>query len=190
MSAPSLREGDALLLIDVQNDFLPGGALAVPEGDAVVPVLNRWIAAAKAAGAPVFATRDWHPPDHTSFEAQGGPWPSHCVRDTEGAAFPADLALPEGAVVVSKATLPRAEAYSGFEGTDLAERLRAAGVRRVFVGGLATDYCVRASVLDARREGFEVRLIPGGHRGIAEDTTETALAEMARAGALVAAEAQ
>ena len=185
MPPPRLREGDALLLVDVQRDFCPGGALAVPGGDTVVPVLNRWIEAAEAAGVPVFATRDWHPPDHVSFEAQGGPWPPHCVQGTEGADFHPDLALPDDAVIVSKATTPDEEAYSGFEGTGLAGLLRAAGVRRVFVGGLATDYCVRATALDARREGFGVHLIEDGHRGIAEDTSEAALAEMSEAGVTV-----
>jgi len=185
MSLDALREGDALLLVDVQRDFCPGGALAVPEGDAIVPVLNRWIAAAEAAGVPVFATRDWHPPDHVSFEAQGGPWPPHCVSGTEGAAFHPDLALPDDAIVVSKATEPGEEAYSGFEGTGLAEDLRRAGVQRVFVGGLATDYCVRATALDARRAGFAVHLIAGGHRGIGAETSEAALAELAGAGAVI-----
>lgn len=180
--APTFRDDDALLLVDVQNDFLPGGALAVPEGDAVVPVLNRWIEVAERAGVPVIATRDWHPPDHVSFEAQGGPWPPHCVAGTEGAAFHPDLHLPDDAVVVSKATEPGAEAYSGFDGTDLAEMLRELGVRRVRVGGLATDYCVRATALDAAEAGFEVALIPGGHRGIADETTAEAERAMAEAG--------
>lgn len=185
MHRTSLRVGDALLLVDVQRDFCPGGALAVPEGDAVVPVLNEWIAAAEAAGVPVFATRDWHPPDHVSFEAQGGPWPPHCVRDTEGADFHPDLRLPDDALIVSKATTPEAEAYSGFEGTGLADLLRAAAVQRLFVGGLATDYCVKATALDALRAGFEVHLIAGGHRGIAPDTSEAALDALAGAGAVV-----
>ena len=185
MHRTSLRAGDALLLVDVQRDFCPGGALAVPEGDAVVPVLNEWIAAAEAAGVPVFATRDWHPPDHVSFEAQGGPWPPHCVRDTEGADFHPDLRLPDDALIVSKATTPEAEAYSGFEGTGLADLLRAAAVQRLFVGGLATDYCVKATALDALRAGFEVHLIAGGHRGITPDTSEAALDALAGAGAVV-----
>ena len=184
MSLDALRAGDALLLVDVQRDFCPGGALAVPGGDTIVPVLNRWIAAAEAAGVPVFATRDWHPPDHVSFEAQGGPWPPHCVAGTEGAAFHPGLALPDDAVIVSKATEPEAEAYSGFDGTDLAAALRELGVRRLWVGGLATDYCVRASALDAAEAGFEVALIPGGHRGIAENTSDEALRDMEAAGVL------
>lgn len=180
--APSFRDDDALLLVDVQNDFLPGGALAVPEGDAVIPVLNRWIEAAEEASVPIVATRDWHPPDHVSFEAQGGPWPPHCIAGTQGAAFHPGLALPEDAVIVSKATEPEAEAYSGFDGTELAAMLRELDVRRVRVGGLATDYCVRATALDAAQAGFEVALVPGGHRGITDETSERALREMDQAG--------
>jgi len=177
------RDTDALLIVDVQNDFLPGGALAVPDGDAVIPVLNRWIDAAERAGVPIFFTRDWHPADHVSFEAQGGPWPPHCVQNTEGAAFDERLHVPDDATVVSKATRPEAEAYSGFDTTDLAERLHEHGVERVFVGGLATDYCVRATVLDALREEFEVRVVDEGIRGIEPETTGKARSEMAAAGA-------
>lgn len=177
------RDTDALVIVDVQNDFLPGGALAVPDSEAVLPVLNRWIDAAERAGVPIFFTRDWHPADHVSFEAQGGPWPPHCVQDTEGAAFDERLHIPDDATVVSKATTAGAEAYSGFDTTDLAEQLRKRGVERVFVGGLATDYCVRATVLNALKEGFEVRVIEPGIRGIAPKTTEKARAEMTDAGA-------
>jgi nicotinamidase/pyrazinamidase len=108
---------------------------------------------------PIFATRDWHPARHCSFHEQGGPWPAHCVAGTAGAEFPAALDLPSQARVISKATLAEADAYSGFEGTDLAEQLRAAGCRRVLIGGLATDYCVRATALDARAQGFEVLVL-------------------------------
>ena len=119
-----LQTGDALLIVDVQNDFCAGGALAVPDGDAVMPVLNGWIEAARSAGAPVFASRDWHPPDHMSFRAQGGPWPPHCVQDTPGAAFHPELLLPPDTGVVSKGTEPDVEGYSAFERTDFAGRLR------------------------------------------------------------------
>ena len=122
MNLPTLRPSDALLIVDVQRDFCPGGALAVPGGDAVVPILNAWIEAAQDAGAAIFASRDWHPPDHVSFQAQGGPWPSHCVAATPGADFHTGLALPEAAVVIDKGTHPEHEAYSAFEGTDLAAR--------------------------------------------------------------------
>lgn len=151
--------GDALIVVDVQKDFLPGGALVVPNGNEVVPVLNGYIARFREHGLPVFATRDWHPPDHCSFEARGGPWPPHCVAQSEGARFASDLALPRDAVVISKATQPDEEAYSGFEGTDLEDRLRTLGARRLFIGGLATDYCVKATVSDALAAGFEVCLL-------------------------------
>lgn len=178
-------QGDALLIVDVQNDFLPGGALPVPEGDAVVPVLNRWIERFTARRLPVYATRDWHPPNHCSFREQGGPWPPHCVAGTEGAAFAPGLKLPPDAVIVSKATEPDREAYSGFQGTDLAERLRAQGVRRLFVGGLATDYCVLSTVRDALREGFEVVLIEDAVRAVDVQPGDgaRALEEMRRLGA-------
>ncbi|MEM6783700.1 MAG: isochorismatase family protein [Bacteroidota bacterium] len=184
-----LQPGDALVVVDVQRDFCPGGSLAVPEGDAVVPVLNRWVEQAEARGVPVFFTRDWHPADHASFVAQGGPWPPHCVQDTDGATFHPDLLVPDHAPVISKATTAAAEAYSGFDTTDLAAQLRAAAVRRVWVGGLATDYCVRATALDALAEGFAVHLVPGGMRGITPATSATALAEMAAAGAVLPDEA-
>src|SRR3990167_7105549 len=137
-----LGAGDALLIVDVQSDFLPGGSLAVPRGDEVVAVLNGYLAAFRNSGLPVVATRDWHPPDHCSFRQQGGPWPPHCVAGSEGAGFAPQLQLPTDATVISKATAQQSDAYSGFEGTELDRLLRQSGVRRLFVGGLATDYCV------------------------------------------------
>lgn len=183
MSAPEPGPGDALLVTDVQRDFLPGGALAVPRGDEVVEPLNRWIERFARRGLPVFATRDWHPPDHCSFRAQGGPWPPHCVAGTPGAAFAEALRLPPGVEVVSKAVDPRQEAYSVFKGTELAARLRALGVRRVFVGGLTAEYCVRDTVLDARRLGLEAVVLAEAVRAIEEDAGRRALAELAAAGA-------
>ncbi len=178
-----IRKGDALVIVDVQNDFLPGGALAVPEGDAVIAPLNRAIHLFHEKGLPIIATRDWHPENHCSFEKQGGPWPSHCVQNTHGAAFAEALALPEDALIVSKAFLPDKEAYSGFEGEPkLADWLREHGISRVFVGGLATDYCVRATALDARKAGFDVVLLRDAVRGVAPETTDKALAEMQAAG--------
>lgn len=179
--------GDALLIVDVQNDFLPGGSLAVPRGDEVVAPLNGWIARFAAAGLPVFATRDWHPPDHCSFQAQGGPWPPHCVAGTAGAEFAPALRLPAGAVGIAKATRAEADAYSGFAGTDLAARLREAGVGRLFVGGLATDYCVVNTVIDALAAGFAVVLLAAAIRAVdvAPGDGERAIAAMAAAGAAV-----
>ena len=182
----SLREGDALLVVDVQNDFCPGGALAVPDGDAVINVLNDWIQAAVAASVPIYASRDWHPEDHVSFAERGGPWPRHCVQDTDGAAFHADLDLPAGTVILTKADRPDQDAYSAFEGTGFAERLRADRVRRLWVGGLALDYCVRASVLDALAgDGLEAHLILAATRPVDVQAGDgaRAIAEMEAAGA-------
>ncbi|MBW8372319.1 MAG: nicotinamidase [Thiobacillus sp.] len=177
--------GDALLIVDVQNDFLPGGSLAVPQGDAIIPILNRYIDVFMSQGLPVYATRDWHPERHCSFRAQGGPWPPHCVADTHGAEFSAALTLPPAATVISKATAAERDAYSGFQGTYLDSRLRAAGVRRLFVGGLATDYCVLNSVRDALRLGYEVLLLTDAIRAVDVRTGDgqRAEAEMARLGA-------
>ncbi len=161
-----LQRGDVLLVTDIQNDFLPGGSLAVAGGDEVVPVLNRYIDAFVAHGLPVFATRDWHPAGHCSFYAQGGPWPVHCVAGTPGAAFAPTLTLPPDTTLISKATLQDQEAYSSFQGTDLGDRLRAAGIRRLFIGGLTTDYCVLNSVKDARRLGFEVFVLADAIRAV------------------------
>jgi len=157
---------DALLVVDVQNDFLPGGALAVGRGDEVVAPLNAAMRAFERAGRPVFVSRDWHPANHCSFKARGGPWPPHCIAGTKGAEFAAALALPASAGVVSKASTPDADAYSAFGGTDLAAQLRSKGVRRVIVGGLATDYCVLNTVLDARAAGFEVVVLTDAVRAV------------------------
>ena len=143
---------EGLIVVDVQNDFCPGGALAVPDGDAIVPRVNQL-----AHELPwVVATRDWHPPDHSSFAAQGGPWPVHCVRDTHGAELHPQLDRSAIDEIVDKGQSVDTDGYSGFEGTALGSRLRAHGVDRVHVAGLALDYCVKATALDAKREGFEV----------------------------------
>lgn len=161
-----LRNGDALLVIDVQRDFLPGGSLAVPDGDQVVPVLNRYLRLFRTADLPIVATRDWHPPNHCSFSAQGGSWPPHCVQESPGAEFAGELELPAEAMLISKATETDADAYSGFDGTDLEQRMRDAGVRRMFIGGLATDYCVLATVKDAVTVGFEVFVLGDAIRAV------------------------
>ena len=154
-----LTKEDALIVVDVQNDFCPGGALAVPGGDRVAAALTRVAKAFHEQGARVFATRDWHPPNHSSFKAQGGPWPAHCVQGTEGAEFHRNLRLPEDTVIIHKGSDPAVDAYSGFLDSALDERLKQAGVRRVFVGGLATDYCVLHTVLDALKNGYETCLL-------------------------------
>ena len=184
---PHFQVGDALLIVDVQNDFCPGGALPVPDGDTIVAVLNKWIAAALQANVPVYASRDWHPSDHLSFAPHGGPWPVHCVQDTPGAALRSDLQLPDDAVIIDKGIDPADEAYSVFANTDLAQRLGQAGVKRLRVGGLALDYCVRASVLDALKEGFAVHLIADATRAVNIEPSDgdKALDEMREAGVII-----
>ncbi len=181
-----LQAGDALILVDVQLDFLPGGSLAVPRGDEVVPVLNRYIAAFRRNNLPIVATRDWHPPDHCSFKPQGGIWPPHCVAGSDGARFAPLLDLPCEGRIVSKATTQDQDAYSGFEGTDLDGWLKGTGVRRVFVGGLATDYCVLNTVRDALRLGYAPFLLQDAVRAVdvAAGDGERAIAEMRRLGAV------
>jgi nicotinamidase/pyrazinamidase len=179
-----LGPNDALLIVDVQNDFCPGGALPVPAGDEVVPVLNQWLkTAAQMGGMPVFASRDWHPENHMSFRERGGPWPRHCVRGTPGAEFHPDLNLPDDARVINKATGPDRDAYSAFEGTNLARQLRQRGVKRVWVGGLAQEVCVHATVLDALKEGFETYVILHAMRPVDDESGRRALEEMRSAGA-------
>ncbi|HEV8633787.1 MAG TPA: bifunctional nicotinamidase/pyrazinamidase [Chloroflexota bacterium] len=186
---PDLSDA-ALILVDVQNDFCPGGALAVPEGDRVVPALNREVDRFSRAGRPVVASRDWHPAETTHFQSGGGPWPPHCVQGQPGAQFHRDLRLPRDAIVVSKGTGPREDAYSAFQARDdqgraLTDLLRRRGVRHLVVGGLATDYCVRATVLDGLRQGFEVTVLEDAIRGVdlQPGDSERARAEMRDAGA-------
>ena len=152
---------DALVIVDVQNDFCPGGALGVSGGDAVVPVLNRYAERFAAAGAPVFASRDWHPSKTSHFKAYGGVWPPHCVQGTPGADFHPQLALPPGSTIVSKGMDPSEDAYSCFQaetadGMPFAAALGEVGVGRLYIGGLATDYCVKSTVVDGVHEGFEM----------------------------------
>jgi len=153
---------DGLIVVDVQNDFCPGGALPVPDGDAVIAPINRLIDEVPFT----VATRDWHPPDHHSFREYGGPWPVHCVRDTDGASLHPKLDAAAIDAIVDVGREPDDEGYSGFEGSDLERILRDAGVDRVHVGGLALDYCVRATALDARRAGFDVVLHRDATRAI------------------------
>jgi nicotinamidase/pyrazinamidase len=184
-AAITLEPGDALLIADVQNDFLPGGALGVQGGDQIVPVLLEYIARFQARGLPIFLTRDWHPPRHCSFHEQGGPWPVHCIAGSPGSLPPASFQAPATATIIHKATAEDKEAYSAFQDTPLDGHLRAARVKRLFVGGLATDYCVLNTVKDARRLGYEVCLLTDGIRAVnvrPEDGAQ-AEAEMRRLGA-------
>lgn len=179
------RQGDLLLLVDVQVDFCPGGALPIARGDEVVAVLNPWIGAAQAAGIPIYASRDWHPRSHLSFQEQGGPWPVHCVQDTPGAGLHPKLELPADAEIVTKGTRFDQDQNSAFDQTGLAPWLKSRGITRLFVGGLALDVCVLATVLDARAEGFEVVLLSEGTRPVTQEGGDQALEKMRRAGALI-----
>jgi len=176
--------GDALLVVDVQNDFLPGGALGITGGDVIVPRLNRLLGAWRQRGLPVFLSRDWHPSGHCSFALQGGPWPDHCVAGTFGAEFSRHLQVAPTDVVISKATRLDKDAYSALDGTPLAEALHGRGVTRLFIGGLATDYCVRATGIDARAAGLEVVVLADAVCAVNLEPGDggRALAELERAG--------
>jgi nicotinamidase/pyrazinamidase len=179
-----LAAGDALLLVDVQNDFLPGGSLPVPSGDEIIPVLNRYLALFRAHDLPIFATRDWHPPNHCSFLQNGGPWPPHCIAETLGAAFPGSLELPPHAYIISKATSPGKDAYSGFDDTQLDALLRSLGIHRLLVGGLATEYCVLNTVRDALKCHYSTFILKDAVRAINVSGGLEALEEMERLGAI------
>jgi nicotinamidase/pyrazinamidase len=179
----NITDKDALIVVDVQNDFLPGGALAVPGGDAVVPLVNRAIVRFDRL---VFS-RDWHPRDHCSFsdtpEFVDGSWPPHCVQDSPGAEFHGSLRVPLDAHFILKGTEHDREAYSCFDGTGLEDWLREKGIERVFIAGLATDYCVRHSGLDALAAGFDTYIITDACRGVDDDQSREALEELAAKGA-------
>lgn len=166
MQPIALTPADALIVVDLQNDFLPGGALGVPDGHAVVAPIQQLIDLYQSHGLPIYASRDWHPVGHCSFREQGGPWPVHCIAGSDGAAFAPAIALEQVATVVSKATTIEKDAYSAFNGTGLTGQLRARGVTRVAVCGLATDYCVLNTARDARAEGFAVLLVLDAIRAV------------------------
>src|SRR5256714_10322995 len=175
----------ALIVVDVRNDFCPGGSLAVANGDQVVAPLNQLIKEFLDRGEPVYKTRDWHPPQTKHFQAYGGIWPVHCVQETRGAEFHPDLSTDPRVTIISKGFDEKADGYSGFDGTNLAELLREQGVTEVWVGGLATDYCVKHTVLDALKQGFEVKALADAMRAVNvnPDDGALAIAEMRSAGA-------
>src|ERR1700716_2668983 len=156
----------ALIVVDVQNDFCPGGSLAVANGDKVVAPLNKLMKEFLDRGDPVFKTRDWHTARTKHFATYGGTWPVHCVAGTQGAEFHADLSDDPRITIISKGIDESADGYSGFDGTRLAEMLREQDVKEVWVGGLATDYCVKETVLDALREGFRVKALADAMRAV------------------------
>ena len=185
---PQPDDKSVLLLADLQVDFCPGGALGVPGGDEIIQTVNDYVRFFFSRRLPIIATRDWHPPNHCSFQEQGGPWPVHCLQTSRGAQFHPDLIVPPGTTIVSKATDPKKEAYSAFEGTTLEERLRDMNADTLYVSGLATDYCVKQTVLDACRLGFRVVVLEDAVRGIdaAPGDCKRAIGEMCSAGAFFA----
>jgi nicotinamidase/pyrazinamidase len=185
----------ALVIVDVQNDFCPGGALGVQDGDRVVPVLNRYIDKFAEAGMPILVTRDWHPPRTTHFNTAGGLWPPHCVRGSKGAEFHPALKISSDTVVLSKGMAVDEDSYSGFDSVDargvvLKNVLRQSGIERIYVGGLATDYCVKETVLDGLREGFQVVLLQDAVRGVnlQPEDSDQAIDAMIRGGVTIESE--
>ncbi|MDC7225449.1 MAG: bifunctional nicotinamidase/pyrazinamidase [Spirochaetales bacterium] len=176
----------ALIVVDIQNDFCPGGSLAVNDGDAVVPYVNRLIKSFSDSGSRVIYTRDWHPANHSSFADFGGIWPAHCVAGTDGAAFHPDLIEAPGSIIISKADKTESDAYSGFEGTELDKELKMLGIDNLVVAGLATDYCVKNTVLDALSKGYETVVAEDCIRAVDVQTGdgERAILEMTKAGAV------
>jgi len=180
-----LERTDALIIVDVQNCFCPGGELPVKEGDKIIPTINKYIHKFQKAGAKIYATRDWHPPDHKSFKDYGGIWPPHCLKGSKGAEFRSDLKLPEETTVISTGDKPSLDGYSGFDHTNLERKLKGDGIDRVFVGGLATDYCVKYTVLDAVEKSFEAILLTDAIKGVNRKPgdAERAIGEMLNKGA-------
>jgi nicotinamidase/pyrazinamidase len=184
----AIQPKSVLLVVDMQNDFLPGGALGVPDGDTIVPVINEYIRLFVDAGLPVIATRDWHPPETVHFKSGGGNWPAHCIQDTEGAEFAPDLELPDDVIVMSKGMDPSEDGYSAFmaqdeAGRSLEEVLDDLGVEHIYIAGLALDYCVRASALDAQNQGRDITVLIDATRAVnqeihdAEETIEEIVRE-------------
>ena len=178
----------ALLVVDVQNDFFTGGALPVPNVERIVSNLNRYLRDALQSGVEVYASRDWHPPKSSHFTASGGRWPTHCVKDTDGARFHSSIELPETAIVITKGEDPASDGYSAFDGrtpkgASLLADLQAKGIEELFVCGVATEHCVKASVLDALSAGFRVGVLEDAIAGIEFRTSQDAMTEMRGKGA-------
>jgi nicotinamidase/pyrazinamidase len=185
ISKDHFKSNDAMIVVDVQVDFCPGGALVVTHGDRIVPILNEWLQAARQAAVPVFASRDWHPLEHISFSAAGGQWPPHCIQDTPGAAFHPQLKLPENAIVVTKGVRFDHDQNSAFDETGLAVYLKNRGIQRIWIAGLALDVCVLATAMDARHEGFEVVLLAEATRPVNPQDGAEAISKMQRDGVVV-----
>ncbi len=183
-----VTRNSALVVVDMQEDFCEGGSLPVAGCRKIVSKINKYVEYFRGAGLTIVATRDWHPPNHVSFRERGGPWPPHCVAGSEGARFVKELKLPEDTVVVSKATEPDTEAYSAFTLTPLHYILSMRGVRRLFVVGVATDYCVKETAMEALKLGYEVVVLTDAIAGVSEETSREALNELVSKGAILAVE--
>lgn len=180
-----LKSKKALVIVDLQNDFCPGGTIPVKDGNQIIRPINDLIAAFEDEDMPVVFTRDWHPRDHSSFQVRGGPWPPHCVQGTCGAELHPDLMVPHKSIIIIKGSERDRDAYSGFQGTDLVNLLRELGVKQLFVAGLATEYCVKETTLDALRNGFETSVIGDCISGVKPATSSKAVRLMQERGARV-----
>jgi nicotinamidase/pyrazinamidase len=185
-----MKPKKALLVVDVQNDFCPGGALGVPEGQRIVPAINKYIKIFSQKGLPIFATRDWHPVRTKHFKSFGGAWPAHCIQNTPGAAFHPKLKLPKGAVLLYKGMNPEEDCYSSFgaedlRGLSLPKLLKIFGIQEIYIAGLATDYCVKFTTRDAIKQGFKVKILIDAIKGVnlKANDSEKAIKEMLRLGA-------
>ncbi len=184
MARLKLVQLDALIVVDMQKDFSSSGALPVPGTEEIVPVINSYIELFKEKGLPIFATRDWHPENHVSFKENGGIWPRHCVQWSQGAEFIDGLELPPDTFIINKGDRPELEAYSGFQGTLLDSLLRERGVKRLFICGVATDYCVKNTALGGLNLGYQVFILSDAVRGVSPQTVERAEEELLDRGAL------
>ncbi len=180
-----ITETDALIVVDVQNDFMPWGALPVPWADSIIPVINEYLSVFKEVGAPIFATRDWHPENHFSFKENGGLWPRHCVQWSRGSQFPENLKLPKDSFIINKGDRPELETYSGFQGTILNNLLGERGVKRVFICGVATDYCVFNTALGALNLGYFAFILEDAVKGVSEEGSRKALNKLLEKGVVL-----
>lgn len=183
MGEPTFDENTGLLVVDVQNDFCPGGALAIENGDEIISVLNEWIEEAVKENVNIYFSRDWHTKRHISFKSEGGQWPPHCVQDTKGALYHPDLIVPDQALIVTKGVRLDHDQNSVFDETGFAEQLKRDGVEKLIIGGLAQDVCVKATVLDALDAGFKVTLLSSATKPVSEESGRQTMEEMRRAGA-------
>jgi len=178
-----MQVNKALFVVDLQNDFCPGGALGVPEGDQIIPNINNYVNLFLKKNFPVFVSRDWHPKNTKHFKEAGGPWPAHCIQDTEGAKFHPDFHLPKNATIMSKGTNPDLDGYSVFEARDpqnrsLIEILNSIGIDELYIAGIATDYCVKMTSLDALDNGFVVNVLTDAIKGVDKNDSEISLKEI------------